>query len=62
RGQRLTQIPGMTPSLLNLPEGCAFRTRCPYADPACMTSPDMTNLTGARGVRCFHPLLVEAAE
>ena len=26
RGSRLRQIPGMTPSLLNLPVGCAFRT------------------------------------
>ena len=28
RGQRLRQIPGMTPNLLNLPLGCAFATRC----------------------------------
>ncbi len=28
RGAPLQQIPGMTPSLLALPEGCAFRTRC----------------------------------
>ena len=32
RGQRLYQIPGMTPSLLNLPVGCAFRTRCKFDD------------------------------
>ncbi len=62
RGQRLTQIPGMTPSLLNLPEGCAFRTRCPYADGACKAAPDITSFTGERGVRCFHPLTAEAAE
>src|SRR3546814_7013196 len=29
RGRRLFPIPGMTPSLLNLPAGCAFRSRCP---------------------------------
>jgi peptide/nickel transport system ATP-binding protein len=34
RGQPLKQIPGMTPALLNLPKGCAFRTRCPFADEA----------------------------
>ena len=36
RGEPLRQIPGMTPSLLNLPPGCAFRTRCPRAAAACM--------------------------
>src|SRR5262249_28261821 len=29
RGDRLQQIPGMTPSPLALPEGCSFRLRCP---------------------------------
>ena len=62
RGQRLTQIPGMTPSLLSLPDGCAFRTRCPYADGACSISPDMTSFAGGRSVRCVHPLIAEAAE
>jgi len=35
KGARLTQIPGMTPSPLDLPTGCAFRTRCGRADEAC---------------------------
>jgi peptide/nickel transport system ATP-binding protein len=30
-GAPLRQIPGMTPSLLALPEGCAFRERCARA-------------------------------
>jgi len=62
-GARLTQIPGMTPSLLNLPDGCAFRTRCKHADQACLAEPEatahMTEATvsaPARMVRCFHPL------
>ena len=31
RGRPLRQIPGMTPSLLSLPAGCAFRLRCERA-------------------------------
>src|SRR4030095_12242624 len=34
RGARLKQIPGMTPSLIGLPAGCAFRERCRRADAA----------------------------
>ncbi|WP_291295129.1 ABC transporter ATP-binding protein [Elioraea sp.] len=59
RGQPLTQIPGMTPSLLNLPPGCAFRTRCPRADAACMVEPAITSPKPGREVRCFHPHLVD---
>jgi peptide/nickel transport system ATP-binding protein len=59
RGQPLTQIPGMTPSLLNLPPGCAFRTRCPRADAACMVEPAITAPKPGREVRCVHPHLVD---
>ena len=38
-GSLLRQIPGMTPSLLHLPPGCAFRPRCPRASDACLTVP-----------------------
>ena len=32
---RLTEIPGMVPSLTNLPPGCAFAPRCPLAIERC---------------------------
>ena len=35
------QIPGMTPSLLDLPPGCAFRERCAARDADCLQSPPM---------------------
>lgn len=35
RGSRLAQISGMTPSLLALPLGCAFSTRCPRVQERC---------------------------
>ena len=56
RGERLRGIPGMTPSVLNLPVGCAFRTRCARADAACEADPPEF-ATGGHAHRCFHPLL-----
>jgi peptide/nickel transport system ATP-binding protein len=61
RGTRLRQIPGMTPSLLDLPEGCAFRTRCAYADGACEKDPPITEPARGHALRCFHPLLEPVA-
>jgi peptide/nickel transport system ATP-binding protein len=55
RGSPLAQIPGMTPSLLNLPPGCAFRERCPRAAPACAVEPELGDIEG-RLVRCFYPM------
>jgi len=55
RGQPLTQIPGMTPSLLSLPEGCAFRLRCPRADDRCLEPPELIVGVDGHAVRCFHP-------
>jgi peptide/nickel transport system ATP-binding protein len=58
RGAPLAQIPGMTPSLLQLPTGCAFRSRGGRATETCLTDPPLYNL-GGRHVRCFHPIHVE---
>jgi peptide/nickel transport system ATP-binding protein len=61
RGMRLAQIPGMTPSVLDLPPGCAFRERCKYATGECAVNPVMRDLgVDGRGVRCFHPLVAAA--
>jgi peptide/nickel transport system ATP-binding protein len=56
RGQRLAQIPGMAPSPLNLPQGCAFNPRCPQADTDCRQVPEESDLGQGRRVRCFHPI------
>ena len=55
RGQPLRQIRGMTPSLLNLPVGCAFRERCDRASAACASEPTLEYFDG-RALRCFHPI------
>ncbi|HEY3073948.1 MAG TPA: ABC transporter ATP-binding protein, partial [Burkholderiales bacterium] len=51
RGTPLAQIPGMTPSLIDLPPGCAFRSRCPRATAACTEDPQLEEHKG-RLVRC----------
>jgi peptide/nickel transport system ATP-binding protein len=55
RGQPLRQISGMTPSLLNLPMGCAFAPRCGFADDACHERPPLRHWDG-RQLRCVHPV------
>ncbi len=57
RGKPLYQIPGMTPSLLKVPPGCAFKDRCPRADHACEELPPITEPVPGRQIRCFHPHL-----
>ena len=57
RGEPLRQIPGMTPSLLDLAPGCAFRERCARADSACAKDPVLSSPAAGRQVRCFHPLI-----
>ncbi len=58
RGERLRQIPGMTPSALALPPGCAFAERCGRAGGQCGTPPEMTVLSPRRAVRCHYPVQV----
>ena len=61
RGQKLYQIQGMAPSLLSLPKGCAFQSRCQFADGECDQTQETSEPVPGRVVRCCHPQ-VEAAE
>jgi peptide/nickel transport system ATP-binding protein len=56
RGEPLMQIPGATPSLARLPEGCAFRPRCAFQTDTCRAAPAETLYAGGRAARCCHPL------
>ena len=60
RGQPLDQIPGMAPSMTQLPPGCAFAPRCPRASDACDTMPELAPVLGALA-RCHHPHAREGA-
>jgi peptide/nickel transport system ATP-binding protein len=59
RGQRLRQIPGMTPSVINLPVGCAFASRCDQRGAGCDQDQTIRELDPGRNVRCCRPLLAE---
>jgi peptide/nickel transport system ATP-binding protein len=61
RGEKLVQIPGMAPSLLKMPPGCAFRPRCPRAGDACVAQPEIARPLPGRELRCFHPLAPQTA-
>jgi peptide/nickel transport system ATP-binding protein len=50
----LDTIPGTVPSLLNLPPGCRFASRCPYRMERCdQEEPPLIKLEGNRLVRCW---------
>jgi len=55
RGKNLFQIPGSTPSPLNMPEGCPFRTRCYRATSQCVNEPVFEETAPSHGVSCWHP-------
>jgi peptide/nickel transport system ATP-binding protein len=55
RGQELTHIPGMVPSLLKPPSGCRFHPRCEYALPICREKrPDLLEVEQSHFVACFN--------
>lgn len=54
RGKELPTIQGMVPSLLHIPEGCHFCTRCKDGDEKCRRmSPPMVEAAPGHMVRCW---------
>ena len=54
-GERLTEIPGMVPALNELPVGCAFAPRCPYADDQCTAAyPPYEEKRSGHWAACWH--------
>lgn len=59
RGEKLVQIPGMTPSLMKMPKGCAFGPRCTRATAQCEEVPRLEQPMPDRELRCFNPVPAE---
>jgi len=51
--QRLEVIKGVVPNPLNLPTGCLFKRRCPYAMPVCDTPPPFQEVASGHVSRCW---------
>ena len=52
------EIRGETPSPIDIPKGCAFHPRCPFATEKCRTAePVMTEDANGRMVKCHYPLV-----
>lgn len=52
---RLYNIPGVVPHITQMPSGCRFAPRCPYAMPECVRScPPITDIGDGHQVRCFR--------
>jgi oligopeptide/dipeptide ABC transporter ATP-binding protein len=58
KAERLHSIKGSPPSLINLPQGCKFRPRCPHAFEKCWQEPALENRVEDPGHfdRCWLPV------
>jgi len=51
---KLVSIPGGIPTLIDMPHGCVFNPRCPYAMEICRKEmPDETKISEKHSVRCY---------
>lgn len=61
--ERLRPINGLMPDPTNLPEGCKFAPRCPYATDACSKAcPKLKEITPGHLVRCLRVQEEEAMQ
>ncbi|AKK05170.1 oligopeptide/dipeptide ABC transporter, ATP-binding protein [Corynebacterium mustelae] len=49
-------LQGEPASAINPPEGCRFKTRCPFATAECGTEPELRDNGAGHFVACHHPL------
>jgi peptide/nickel transport system ATP-binding protein len=56
-------LTGDVPNPVNRPTGCPFHTRCPYAQPVCVTErPPLADVAPGRTVACHFPLVDAAGQ
>ena len=56
--KRLKALKGMVPSILNMPIGCKFCTRCDFVEDKCMdTEPELIEVKDGHFVRCKPEIL-----
>jgi oligopeptide/dipeptide ABC transporter ATP-binding protein len=53
RKKRLEAIPGLVPSLLELPKGCKFSNRCKFVFDRCVEEPPLIEVAPGHLVRCW---------
>ncbi|WP_348539128.1 ABC transporter ATP-binding protein [Ruegeria sp. R8_1] len=51
---KLITVPGTVPALADMPQGCRFRTRCPFATEDCATRPDLSGMGQNHAVACHY--------
>lgn len=54
RKSRLATIPGLVPGLAEMPAGCRFANRCPFAAPVCATQPQLETVSPGHRVACHR--------
>ena len=56
RGEKLQPIEGTVPPLTEVPSGCRFAPRCPYATARCIEkTPELLPVGKDHTVRCYYP-------
>lgn len=56
-GKNLEQIPGMMPTLTDIPKGCAFHPRCKFGGPICQEkTPHLSSVNGENQLAACHML------
>ena len=51
---KLPSIPGRVPSVMEMPNGCRFRARCPHAIEGCEAEQELRDAGDGRRVRCWR--------